>query len=58
MGAKETVANRSRQVRGKLKDIVGKAVKNRRMRASGQQDMVAGEVKQRGSVAKDTITGH
>jgi uncharacterized protein YjbJ (UPF0337 family) len=56
MGAKDTVANRSRQVRGKIKDIIGKAIGNPKMRASGHRDMVAGEVKQRGSVAKDRLT--
>jgi uncharacterized protein YjbJ (UPF0337 family) len=56
MGAKDTVVNRSRQVRGKIKDIIGKAIGNPKMRASGHRDMVAGEVKQRGSVAKDRLT--
>ncbi len=28
MGAKDTVVNRSRQVRGKIKDIIGRATKN------------------------------
>jgi uncharacterized protein YjbJ (UPF0337 family) len=56
MGAKDTVVNRSRQVRGKIKDIIGKAIGNPKMRASGHRDMLTGEVKQRGSVAKDRLT--
>jgi uncharacterized protein YjbJ (UPF0337 family) len=56
MGAKDTVVNRSRQVRGKIKDLIGRATGNPKMRASGHRDMVAGEVKQRGSVAKDRLT--
>ena len=56
MGAKDTVVNRSRQLRGKIKDIIGKAIGNPKMRASGHRDMLTGEVKQRGSVAKDRLT--
>jgi uncharacterized protein YjbJ (UPF0337 family) len=49
MGAEDTAKNRSQQVKGKAKEVVGKATKNKKLEWDGKKDMASGEVKQRGS---------
>jgi uncharacterized protein YjbJ (UPF0337 family) len=49
MGADDTVRNRSKQVKGKAKEVTGKATGNKKLERSGQKDMVVGEVKERGN---------
>jgi uncharacterized protein YjbJ (UPF0337 family) len=53
MGADDTVKNRSQQVKGKAKEVAGKATKNKKLEWSGKSDMAKGEVKQRGSKLTD-----
>lgn len=52
MSADDTVKNRSQQVKGKAKEVTGKATGNKKLERSGQKDMVSGEIKQRGSKLK------
>jgi uncharacterized protein YjbJ (UPF0337 family) len=47
MSADDTAKNRSRQVKGKAKEVTGKATGNKKLERSGQKDMVAGEIKER-----------
>ncbi|GLZ45332.1 hypothetical protein Acsp06_15170 [Actinomycetospora sp. NBRC 106375] len=49
MGADDTVKNRSQQVKGKAKEVTGKATKNKKLEYSGKKDMAAGEIKERTS---------
>lgn len=49
MGADDTIKNRSRQVKGKAKEVTGKTTKNRKLEWDGKKDMAVGEVKQRSS---------
>lgn len=56
MAADDTIKNRSQQVRGKAKEVTGKATKNKKLERSGQADMASGEVKQRGSKIKDAFS--
>lgn len=58
MTPKNTVKNRARQVKGKAKQVVGKVTRNKKLEAAGVADMAIGEVKQRGSTAKDAVTEH
>jgi uncharacterized protein YjbJ (UPF0337 family) len=53
MSADDTVKNRSQQVKGKAKEVAGKATKNKKLEWSGKSDMAKGEVKQRGSKLTD-----
>jgi uncharacterized protein YjbJ (UPF0337 family) len=55
MSADDTAKNRSRQVKGKAKEIAGKATKNKKLEWSGKSDMASGEVKQRGSKVSDAF---
>jgi uncharacterized protein YjbJ (UPF0337 family) len=51
----DTAKNRSQQVKGKTKEVVGKATKNKKLEWSGKSDMASGEVKQRGSKISDAM---
>ena len=53
MSADDTVRNRSQQVKGKGKEVAGKATNNKKLEWSGKSDMAKGEVKQRGSRLTD-----
>ena len=53
MGADDTIKNRSQQVKGKAKEVTGKATKNKKLEWDGKKDMASGEVKQRGSKITD-----
>ena len=55
MSAGDTAKNRSRQVKGKVKEVAGKATKNKKVEWSGKSDMASGEVKQRGSKVIDAV---
>ncbi len=55
MSADDTAKNRTKQVKGKAKEVTGKATGNKKLERSGQADMVSGEVKQRGSKIKDAF---
>jgi uncharacterized protein YjbJ (UPF0337 family) len=55
VGIDDTAKNRSKQVKGKAKEVVGKATKNKKLEWSGKADMASGEVKQRGSKISDAM---
>jgi len=55
MGVDDTAKNRTQQVKGKAKEVVGKATKNKKLEWSGKSDMASGEVKQRGSKISDAL---
>jgi uncharacterized protein YjbJ (UPF0337 family) len=53
MSAQHKAANKAREVKGKTKKGVGKAVGNRRMEAEGRADQTAGNLRQAGEKVKD-----
>lgn len=49
--------NRSRQVKGRAKEVTGEATGNRKLEWSGKKDMALGEVKELGNREGAAATG-
>ncbi|MEO8265404.1 MAG: CsbD family protein [Ilumatobacteraceae bacterium] len=65
MGTKDKVSNMSQDVKGKVKETVGKAVGNQKLERKGKSDQAKSAVKDVGEKAKDAtskvkraVTGH
>ncbi|MEU5434646.1 CsbD family protein [Streptomyces sp. NPDC020719] len=50
-----TIRNRTQTVTGRIKEYVGRATGNRRLRREGRADRVAGNLKQSGEQVKDAF---
>jgi uncharacterized protein YjbJ (UPF0337 family) len=55
MGAEDKAADKAKEVKGKMKKGVGKAVGNRRLEAEGRADQTEGNLKQAGEKVKDAF---
>jgi uncharacterized protein YjbJ (UPF0337 family) len=55
MGAMDKAKNTTQQAKGKVKETVGRATGNDRLRRKGKADQVKGKVKQTGEKVKDTL---
>ena len=55
MAATDKAKNTAQQAKGKLKETVGKASGNNKLRAEGKADQVKGDVKQAGEKLKDAF---
>ena len=55
MATTDKAKNAAQQAKGKLKETVGKASGNNKLRAEGKADQVKGNVKQAGEKLKDAF---
>ena len=55
MGLDDKIENKSQEVAGKVKQGVGEATDNDRLRAEGHKDEAAGKLKQAGEKVKDAF---
>ena len=55
MSTDDKAENKGQELKGKLKEGVGKAVGNERMEAEGKKDQFAGNAKQAGEKVKDAF---
>jgi uncharacterized protein YjbJ (UPF0337 family) len=55
MATTDKAKNTAQQAKGKLKETVGKASGNNKLRAEGKADQVKGNVKQAGEKLKDAF---
>jgi uncharacterized protein YjbJ (UPF0337 family) len=55
MTTTDKAKNTAQQAKGKLKETVGKASGNNKLRAAGKADQVKGNVKQAGEKLKDAF---
>jgi uncharacterized protein YjbJ (UPF0337 family) len=55
MTTTDKAKNTAQQAKGKLKETVGKASGNNKLRAEGKADQVKGDVKQAGEKLKDAF---
>jgi uncharacterized protein YjbJ (UPF0337 family) len=55
MGAADKSRNAAQRAKGKVKETVGKATGNERLRRQGKADQVKGKIKQTGERIKDAL---
>lgn len=55
MSTQDKASNTADKVKGKIKEAAGKVTGNERLEAEGKADQAAGDVKQAGEKAKDTV---
>ncbi|MCM2424926.1 CsbD family protein [Streptomyces sp. RKAG337] len=55
MGTEDKAENTADKAKGKIKEVVGKAVGNERLEAEGKADQAKGDVKQAGEHIKDAF---
>ena len=55
MGAADKSRNAAQRAKGKVKETVGKATGNERLRRQGKADQVKGKIKQTGERVKDAL---
>jgi uncharacterized protein YjbJ (UPF0337 family) len=55
MGAEDKAADKGKEVKGKIKKTVGRAVGNRDLEAEGRADQSEGDIKQAGEKVKDAF---
>ena len=55
MSTADKASNKAQDVKGKVKETVGKATGNERLEAEGVADQAAADVKQAGEKVKDAV---
>jgi uncharacterized protein YjbJ (UPF0337 family) len=55
MSAEDKVSNKGEQVKGKVKEGVGKATGNQDLEAEGKADQISGNLKDAGEKVKDAF---
>ena len=55
MGTDDKIDNKSDQLKGKVKESVGKATDDEKMEAEGKGDQTKGDIKQAGEKVKDAF---
>jgi uncharacterized protein YjbJ (UPF0337 family) len=55
MGAVDKSKNTAQRAKGKVKETVGKATGNERLRRQGKVDQMKGKIKQTGEKVKDAL---
>lgn len=56
MGTKDKMSNTAQDLKGKVKETVGKAVGNEELKNEGQSDQVKAAIKDVGEKAKDAVS--
>jgi uncharacterized protein YjbJ (UPF0337 family) len=57
MAAKDKAKDKAQVAKGKIKEVTGKATKNRSLEAKGKGDKASGNLKQAGEKVKDAVRG-
>jgi uncharacterized protein YjbJ (UPF0337 family) len=57
MGIGDKISNKVEELKGKIKEVTGKATDNEHLEAGGKTDQVKGNVKQVGEKVKDAFQG-
>lgn len=55
MSTDKKIDNKNQQIRGKVKETVGKVVGNERLEAEGKKDQAVGNLKNAGEKVKDAF---
>jgi uncharacterized protein YjbJ (UPF0337 family) len=55
MAAEDKAANKAKEIKGKVKEVVGKATDDDDLEAAGHADQVKGNLKQAGEKVKDAF---
>jgi len=55
MGTESKAASKAKEIKGKIKKMLGQAVGNPRLKAEGQADQTEGDLRQAGEKVKDAF---